>query len=236
MKIIVISIAQYKEKDAIIESISEQGTITFLAKGVFDPKNKNAAINNILSIADIELNEGDYKYPVLKSASNVINSMKLNNDFYYLSCLMLIAESIKVLFQDEDKERIYNSLLSTLETLKTSKEPLKVLVAFYAALFKVSGHEFEVNRCVFCGSRQGIKTFSFADGGFVCQECLMEEMDCSLSKTQMLLIRAAVLCQDISKFTFECDKNDALVVLEKFFEFIYDFYGVYLKNAALIRR
>lgn len=236
MKVIVVSIAQYKEKDAIIESISEQGTITFLAKGVFDPKNKNSAINNILSIADIELSEGDYKYPVLKSASNVINSMKLNSDYDYLSSLMLIAESVKTLLQDEDKERIYNSLLTTLETLKVSKEPLKILLVFFTSLFKASGHEFEVNKCVFCGTKQGIKTFSFADGGFVCQDCLMEEMDCSLTKTQMLLIRAAVLCQDISKFGYDCSKDDVLVVLEKFFEFIYDFYGIHLKNATLIQK
>ena len=46
MKIIVISITQYKEKDGIINAISEEGAITFLARGIFDPKKKNAGINN----------------------------------------------------------------------------------------------------------------------------------------------------------------------------------------------
>lgn len=40
MKIIVLTINQYKEKDAIIEAISENGDITFLARGIFDPKSK----------------------------------------------------------------------------------------------------------------------------------------------------------------------------------------------------
>ena len=82
MKIIVLSITQYKEKDGIIDAISEQGSITFLAKGIMDPKNKNSAINNALVIADIELNEGNYKYPVLKTASITFTPMKTSNSYY----------------------------------------------------------------------------------------------------------------------------------------------------------
>ena len=60
MKIVVLTITQYKEKDAIIDAISENGDITFLARGVFDPKNKNSSINNLLSIAEIEINDDTY--------------------------------------------------------------------------------------------------------------------------------------------------------------------------------
>ena len=236
MKVIILSVAPYKEKDAIVESISEEGLITFLAKGILDPKHANAAINNPLSTADIELNEGNYKYPVLKSATNVVNSMKAVSDFDYLSSLLLIAETTKVLLQDEEKERIYNSLLATLTALKATKTPLKITIAYLATLFKISGYEFEVNRCVFCGTKQGIKAFSFADGGFVCQNCLMDEISCSLDNTQMLLLRAAILCKDITKFDFECNRDDTVTLLEKFFEFIYDFYGIKLKNASLIKK
>ena len=236
MKVIILSVSHYKEKDAIVESLSEEGVVTFLAKGIMDPKNKNAAINNVLSTAEIELNEGDYKYPVLKNATDVVNSMKVVGDFDYLSSLLLIAEATKMLLQDEEKERIYNSLLTTLTTLKTSKTPLMITVAHFAALFKISGYEFEVNHCVFCGTKQNIKAFSFADGGFVCQNCLMDEICCSLDNTQMLLLRAAVLCKDISKFTFDCNRDDVVTLLEKFFEFIYDFYGIKLKNASLIKK
>ena len=60
MKIVVLSITPYKEKDAIIDAINEQGEMTFLAKGILDPKNKNSALNNLLAVADIEINEGNY--------------------------------------------------------------------------------------------------------------------------------------------------------------------------------
>ena len=236
MKIVVLSITQYKEKDAIIDAISENGDITFLAKGVLDPKSKNASINNVLSIADIELNEGNYKYPVLKTATQEFNPLKVDNDYYYLSSLLLIAEATKNLLQDEEKEIIFNSLITAIKVLKTSDEPWKILLVYLTKLFKIGGYELEVNRCVFCGNKQGIIAFSFADGGFVCQDCIQDEMPRDLTKTQMLLIRAAVNCQETDKFSYDCAKEDAMVVLEKFFEFIYDFYGIKLKNASLLRK
>lgn len=235
MKIIVLSITQYKEKDGIVDAISEEGSLTFLAKGVFDPKNKNASINNTLSVAEIELAEGNYKYPVLKSVSVSLNPM-VNTEYYFLSTLILAAEATKALLQDEERGAIFNTLLSLIYTLKDSKEPWKLLIPYLASLFKIGGYEFEVSHCVFCGLKQGIVAFSFADGGFVCQNCYQPEMANGLSKNQMLLIRAAVSCKDIAKFDYECTKEDALAVLEKFFEFIYDFYGMSLKNAGLLRK
>lgn len=235
MKIVVLSITQYKEKDAIISAISEDGDITFLARGVFDPKNKNAAINNLLSIADIELSDGNYKYPVLKTANVSLNPMRLNNDLEYLSSLMLVAEATKSLLQEEEKGRIFETLVSAGIALKKAKEPWFILLVYFANLFKIGGYEFEVNRCVFCGSKQNIVTFSFADGGFVCQNCMNLETERNLSKEQMLLLRAAFNCQDIANNEYQYQKEDAKVVLNKFFEFIYDSYGIKFKSAALIK-
>ena len=236
MKIIVLSITQYKEKDAIIDAISETGDITFLAKGILDPKNKNAQINNILAIADIELNEGNYKYPVLKSATIEFVPMKVTNDYYYLSSLLLIAEATKALLQDEEKEAIFTSLVDVIHALKAAKEPWALLLIYFSELLKITGYEFEVNRCVFCGTKQGIITFSFKDGGFVCKECLEEDMEQDLSTKQMLLIRSAFNTTKIGPETFECTKEDGLKVLNKFFEFIHDSYGVTFKSATLINK
>ena len=71
MKIIILTINPYKEKDAVVTAISEEETITFLAKGIKDPKNQNFSLNNALSIADIELMDGDFKYPILKSSKQL---------------------------------------------------------------------------------------------------------------------------------------------------------------------
>ena len=83
MKIIVLSITPYKEKDAVVSAISEEESITFLARGIKDPKSKNTALNNILTIADIELMDGDFKYPILKGSKPLETSLKMNMNTYH---------------------------------------------------------------------------------------------------------------------------------------------------------
>ncbi len=234
MKIIILSITPYKEKDAIIDAISENGDITFLAKGIYDPKNKNAAINNSLTIADVEFNEGKYKYPVLKAATAIENPMKVNSDLSYLSSIMYITEATKFLLQDEEKQMIFNSLIDSVHSLKKAEQPWEILLAYTATLLRVGGYEFEVNRCVFCGTKQNIVTFSFNDGGFVCQNCIAEETEKDLNKEQMLLIRSAFNTKDMKEINFKCSEKDGKYVLSKFLEFIADSYGIRLKSEKLI--
>ena len=149
---------------------------------------------------------------------------------------MLMAEITKTLVQEDEKERIFNSLMSAVICLKTAETPWAILLAYFAKVFKETGYEFEVNHCVFCGSKQGILTFSFNDGGFICQNCLEPDMERDLNKEQMLVIRSAFLVPDMARATFDVSKENALVVLNKFFEFIKDSYGVSLKGAALINK
>ena len=68
MEIITLRITNYKEKDGIVEAISADGMMSFLCRGIFDPKSKNALLNNPLTVADAEISEGKYKYPVIKSS------------------------------------------------------------------------------------------------------------------------------------------------------------------------
>lgn len=236
MKIIVLSITPYKEKDGIIDAISENGDISFLARGIYDPKNKNAALNNPLVIADVDFSDGKYKYPFLKSSSIIENPMKLNNDLAYLGALLFIAETTKTLLQDEEKELIFNSLVDAIISLKKAKQPWEILLAYTAKLLSIGGYEFEVNHCVFCGSKKDIVTFSFRDGGFVCKNCIAEDTERDLNKEQMLLIRSAFNVSDIKNINYNCSKEDALVVLHKFIEFIAESYGVRLKSTELINK
>ena len=236
MKIITLSITPYKEKDAIINAISEEGEISFLVNGALNIKSKNSALNNQLVIADIELKDGNFKYPVLKSSNIIETPLKVKNDYYFLACSYLLTEATKELLQEDEKQRIFNSLIEAIINLKTAENPWAITISYMAKVLKESGYEFAVNNCVFCGTKNDIVTFSFADGGFVCRNCLEEGIERDLTRDQMLIIRAAFNVKDISSATFNVSKENALVILNKFFEFIKDSYGTNLKSAALLNK
>ena len=234
MKIIVLSINQYKEKDAIITAISQSETITFLARGVKDPKSKNAALNNPLTVADIELMDGDYKYPVLKASKELFVPMKLKMDSTYLGTLLIMNEMMVHLFSDDDKQAMFSYLEEGVIGLKKTNDWMMTLLVFMAQAIRIGGFELEVNRCVICGQKNKILAFSFIEGGFICQNCVNEETERDLTKEQMILLRNIFNSRDYHLLDSSYNKDDALVLLRKTLDFLQEAFGYRLKNLRLI--
>ena len=234
MEIITLRITNYKEKDGIIEAISSDGVISLLCRGVFDPKGKNALLNNPLTIADVETSEGKYKYPVISSSMLVLSPINPHADLKYMAVLMLISEATNFLLGDEEKPVIYESLKRTIEDLKKGINPLKIAIAYLAKILKISGYDFGVNECVFCGNKKNIVTFSFNDGGFICAKCYTPDIPKHFNKNQLLALREAFLTQETFISHTEISDEEVLFVLNKFKEFIRDSYGYNMKSLDLI--
>ena len=234
MKIIVLSINPYKEKDAIISAISENESITFLARGIKDPKSKNAALNNLLTIADIELMDGDFKHPILKSSKPLESSLKIGMSSEYLSSLMLIDEMMLNLFPEEERCEMFPYLENALINMKNTDDWLMTLLVFMANVIRLGGFQLEVNRCVMCGSKSKIVAFSFVDGGFICQNCFNEEIIHDLNKNQMLLLREIVNSSDYHLLTRNYLLDDVKTLFIKFIQFIEEAFGYHFKNLRLL--
>lgn len=234
MKIIVLSISPYKEKDAVISAISEDQFITFLARGVGNPKSKNAAINNALTISDIDLMDGNFKYPVLKSSKQLFTPMRLDMDSKYLGSLLFINEIVNFLFPDEEKPKMFKMVEDSIKALKKEKNWLLVLLLFMAQAIRLGGFELEVNKCVNCGSKNNIVAFSFVEGGFICQNCFNETMSRDLNKNQMILLRKVFNSRDMRLLDSTFDFDEGYVLFEKFIEFIQEAFGYHFKNLRLL--
>lgn len=234
MKVIVLTINQYKEKDGIVTAISENGLVTFLARGIKDPKSKNAAINNALSIVDVVLEDGNFKHPVLRSSKTLFNPLKAEMDTKYLGTLMLMNEAILFLFQDDEKYQLFSALEEGLVTLRRNDDWIKVLLIYLANVVRIGGFALEVNRCVLCGNRKHIVTFSFPDGGFICEDCYQEDMGHDLSKNQMLILRNVFNARSYDLLCDTYNAEDGLVVLKKLLNYIQEAFGYEFKNLRLL--
>lgn len=234
MKIIVLSISSYKEKDAVISAISEDQFVTFLARGINNPKSKNIAINNPLTIADIELMDGSFKYPVLKSSKQLFTPMRIDMDSKYLGSLLFINEVVNYLFPDEDKPKMFKTVEDSVTALKKSKDWLMVLLLFMAQVIRLGGFELEVNQCVNCGSKKNIVAFSFDEGGFICQNCFDESLGRDLNKDQMILLRKVCNARDMHLLDSGYNHEEALFLFEKFIHFMEEAFGYHFKNLRLL--
>ena len=234
MKIIVLSITPYKEKDGIVKAISENESLTFLARGIKDPKSKNAALNNVLTIADIELMEGNFAHPILKSSKPLFNPLKVDLAAKYLASLMTIDEMMLNLFPEDEQQTMFPYLEKAVDNLKGTNDWLMILLQFMAHTVRMGGFQLEVNQCVMCGATKNIVTFSFSDGGFVCESCYQPEMERDLSKEQMILLRKIVNCPDYRLKSSDYKTEDLMVLFDKFTHYIEEAFGYHFKNMRLL--
>ena len=234
MKIIVLSISPYKEKDAVISAISEDQFITFLARGINNPKSKNISINNPLTIADIELMDGNFKHPVLKSSKQLFTPLRLDMDSKYLGSLLFINEIVNFLFPDEEKPKMFKAVEDSVTALKKGKDWLLTLLLFMSQAIRLGGFELEVNKCVNCGSKSNIVAFSFVEGGFICQNCVNETIARDLNKNQMVLLRKIFNSRDLRLLETPYNYDEAYILFQKFIEFIEEAFGYHFKNLRLL--
>ena len=236
MKIIILSVTKYKDKDAIINAISETGYVSLTAKGILDPKCKNHELNNILSIVDVDFIEGDYKYPIIKRSKILVSPIDLNSDYYMMSTLMLLSESTLHLLEESEYYKVFSSLEQAILSLKAGEDYLKVALIYLARIITISGYQLEFNHCIYCGSKDDIVSFSFAEGGFVCRKCATEDTKNDLSPKQLKLLRATFLVKDYKIPNSVFNKEDGLYLLNKYGEFIEDGLGYKLNSLKLINK
>ena len=237
MEIIVLKITQYKEKDGIIDAISKDGKHTFLVRSLFDPKNKNAGLNNPLTIADVELNTNSarYQHDIVSSSIVLFTPVILQPNLLHMASIMLINEATNFLLDDEEKPEMFTDLVETIHELKKNDNPLKVVIPYLAKILKISGYDFEVSECITCGSKKNIVTFSFNDGGFICQDCYSDDIPREFNRQQMLTIREAFLTKGAAITNNEITNEELMFIINKFFEFIFDSYGYRMKAFDLLK-
>lgn len=234
MKVIVLTANQYKEKDAIVTAIAEKQMISFLAKGINDPKNRNSVLNNPLTVVDIELIDENLKYPILKNSKQLFTPLKVEMDANYLGSLLLIGEMMIYLFPDEEKYKMFFCLEEGVGALRKTNDWLMTLLIFMSHVIRLGGFELEVNQCVICGKKQKIVAFSFVDGGFICDSCFHEDVVRDLSKEQMLLLRKIFNARDYLLSGTNYSRVDALVLFEKVIDYIQEAFGYRFKNIRLL--
>lgn len=234
MKIIVLSLTSVKEKDVLINAISEEEYLTFKAHGVLAPNNKNASINNLLAISDVVITNNKTGTKSLKECS-VISLVDLtSSNLEMMTVVNTLSEATNKMLADEEKHLAFNYLEKTLYALKEAKYPLLNLIAYLAKLIKLSGVSFEINHCVGCGTKKDITAFSFIDGGYVCKNCLDDNTDLSLSNYQLLMIRTLCGTTTYDFNNIEYRESEILILLGRFLSYINDGIGVYLESPKLI--
>ena len=230
MKVIIIEKTDYKEKDTIVNAISEEGLISFKVRGSQVPTSHLAWISNPLTIADVEYVENvRYRHQILKTAKLLYSPIK-DTSFERILFLNLVIEVVKKMFADDEKHLLFPVIEQLFESVDQNNDYIINELLFLAMMVRLSGLESEVNQCVVCGSKNDIVAFSFSEGGFICRKCLEADMVLDLNPQQMRWIRYLFNHQWFKDLpaSDKIAKADKIALFNKFQEYIFDAIGVKL--------
>lgn len=232
---IVIRITPFKEKDAMINVLTQDGIISFLARGIMNLDSKNAASLTLYAYSRFDFSDDKTgKSLSLRSGTLIKGYEQSFKSLDKLAALSFIGELTIKGIGDEDASGIYQYALKSLEAIESGFDTLTVVLIYFAQVLKVAGYGLEVQHCVFCGETKGIVTVSYPDGGFVCQNCLDVPSMKPREPRYLKIIRYLFLAstEDITRVAFE--KEECLGILDEFTVYAADVLGANLKSYGLM--
>lgn len=237
---IVIDIKDYREHDAIMHVLCDDGNIlNVVARGIRKVKSKNAPACQLFTYTRMQLNYRETAaMQSLKTAEILKSYRKIREDLLKQSIASYFCECIDKSGFDED---VYSLLKESLDILETTTHPFRILCLFQAIMNRLHGIEPYVEGCVRCGNQHNIYAISIQDGGFVCKNCYHQEHDtqrtASRKKTIAQLKCFRLLCkadmdhyailQTYPDFTYED--------FEQLYAFFEDYAGISVKSIRFLR-
>ena len=173
---IVLRATDYRESDRILNILTrERGLIAVTARGGRKPNSKYAAITQLFTYGEIEVNERFGKLQL--SSAAVLESFYSIRESYeqLLSATRLANAAEHIAEKDQPNDELFILLYNSLSVIAYGEnDPKDIELCFMAKLLKLCGYAPTLTRCLKCGrdlrAEKEVR-FSNSLGGSVCERC-----------------------------------------------------------------
>ncbi len=232
---IVLSHRDFKDNDVILTILTkEEGTLSFVAKGIKKAKSKNASACELFTYSRFFYNRNERAtMQSLRTAERIQMYRHVYDSLQKQVIASLLCEVCNKIVLEESY-MVFDLLQQSLQHLDKEDNDFCVLAFFIAQLNEIVGVSPNVDGCVHCGN-PSVMAISIINGGFVCSDCYQQEKDirCSIDSLRYfrLFHKAGledyVILAQMKQFTYEEIKPILLIFLE--------YSGIALTTMKLLR-
>ncbi len=232
----ILSEIPYGESSKIINVLTrEYGVIGIMCKGAKSLKNRYRVPTMKLSYSHFNIMYKENKLSTLVSA-DVINPFKLvKSDILLVSFLAYLTElTSQVVKQSNDIENIYDDFIKTILKLEDGLDPIVLTNILEIKYLEYLGVLFNLDECVICGSKNNIATFDADKGGYICINCLTNEIIVDKKVIKMIRMYYYVNIDSIKEIKVDdLTKN----TINKYLDLYYERYtGLYLNSKDFLKK
>lgn len=231
---IVISEVDYKESSKIINIMTpENGIMGLVARGTKQVKNKLSGVTSKLTYGYFHINYRENGLSTLIEV-DIINRFKnIRKDINLMSYSLYLLELADKVYRHEENNEIYRLLIASLVKIDEEYDAGVITNIFELKMLDFLGIKPVIDECVVCGNKNDIVTISSYRGGYLCRNCLHDEVIVDIRTIKLLRMFYYVDIAKISKL--EVSDN----VKRELSSFITDYYdryaGLYLKSREFLQ-
>lgn len=231
----ILSETPYSESSKIINVLTkEYGVIGIMCKGAKSLKNKNRVSTMRLTYAKFNIYYKKDKLSTLVS-SDIINPLKrIKSDIILISYLGYITELTQQVVKQSGSSTIYNEFINVVLKMEEGLEPLVLTNILEIKYLEYLGVLFNLDECVICGSKNKIATIDGDKGGFICLDCLTNEVVVPSNVIKVIRMYYYVKVTSITNIKVD---EDTKKIINTFLDIYYDRYtGLYLNSKEFLKK
>lgn len=231
----ILSETPYGETSKIINVFTkEHGVIGIICKGAKSLKSKNRVATMKLSYAKFNIYYKKDKLSTLVSADIIDPLKKIKEDIILVSFLSYISELTSQVIKQSNDEEIYDTFISIVLKLNEGLDPIVLTNILEIKYLEYLGVLFNLDSCVLCGSKTNIATIDGDKGGYICLNCLTNEVIVDPKVIKMLRMYYYVNVGSIKEISVEEKVRDTI---NEFLDVYYDRYtGLFLNSKGFLKK
>ena len=232
----VLNETPYGETSKIINVFTrEYGVIGIMCKGAKSLKNRYRVPTMKFSFSHFNIVYKENKLSTLVSA-DVLNPLKtIKSDILLVSFLAYITElTSQVVKQSSDIENIYDDFIKIILKLENGLDPIVLTNILEIKYLEYLGVLFNLDECILCGTKNNIATFDPDKGGYICINCLTNEIIVDKKIIKMIRMYYYVNIDSIKEIRIDDETKNTI---NKYIDLYYDRYtGLYLNSKDFLKK
>ena len=230
----ILTETPYGETSKIINVFTKDyGIIGIMCKGAKSLKSKNRVSTMRLNYAKFNIYYKKGKLSTLVSADILNPLKKIKSDIVLISYLNYLAELTNQVIKQSNNLAIYDEFIAAILKIEEGLDPLVITNILEIKYLAELGVLFSLDECVICGSKTSIATIDADKGGFICLNCLTNEVIVDKKVIKMLRMYYYVNIKSISNIKVE---DNIKGVINKFLDMYYERYtGLYLNSKNFLK-
>lgn len=226
---IIVAERSYSETSKIVDIITkEHGFISCMAKGAKRLKSPLRSVSGKMTYANFQILYKENKLSTLLEADVIDTFKNIQTDIEKISYASFLLDLVSQVMKQSHNDYLYELLISSLLKINEGFDPLVITNIVELKCLDYLGVMPIIDRCSKCGKTSSICTLSSRSGGYLCNNCRVDEKVVDERVIKLIRMFYYVDISKISKLDISDQvKREINKFLDEYYE---DYTGLYLKS------